>query len=169
MRRGGLTRLVQQLGVTLVILELAHVPLPAPEYRLLRPGERSAEVCSNPDHLPRIRAEAEAPDAQPALHWRWAPLVDDPEGDEDEVAVAQAGDDHPGACEVGTPDCSVAPTPRSRVHHHFVRGHSKGLHKVFADRSTFVGHADERHAGLRPAAIGLDRAPLAAMLQRWRC
>ena len=168
MRRGGLTRLVQQLGITLVILELAHVPLPAPEYR-----PRAAGACSNPDHASRPRlgagADADAADDPSALHWRWAPLVDDRDEDDDEVALAKAGDDHPGGCEACTAECSVAPQHRSRVHHHFVRGHSKGLTKVFAAGSTFVGHADVRRAGLRPAAIGLDRAPRAAMLQRWRC
>ncbi len=171
MRRGGMTRLVQHLGIILVILELAHVPLPAPEYRPLGRRVRADEVCSNPDHSRRGQPDPGAEDDGPGLCWRWAPLVDESEDgdDEDELTAIQAAGDHPGGCEVGTHDCAVATAHRARLHRHFVRGHSKGALKVFAVRSTFVGLADARHCGLRPAADDLARAPLAAMLQRWRC
>lgn len=157
MRRGGLTRLVQHLGIILVILELSHVPLPAPAHVLRSAGGRAADACVNPDHAP--------------LHWRWAPLLDDPEeeGDEDEVAILRADGDEPGGCQAAAHACAVATPGRARLHHHFVRGHSKGLPKVFADRSAFLARADDRDAGPRPAAIDVSRAPRAAMLQRWRC
>ncbi len=156
MRRGSLTRLVQHLGITLVILELAHVPLPAPESHAHRHLVRRDEACAN--------------HASP-LHWRWAAL--DPDEDDDDealgLAAVQLGEARPDCCGHAKVDCDVAATPRVRSHHQFVRGHSKGLHKSFAGRSTFVGLADTRAAGFHPLGNDASRAPRAAMLQRWRC
>ncbi|HEY2156890.1 MAG TPA: hypothetical protein VGH33_14760 [Isosphaeraceae bacterium] len=156
MRRGGLTRLVQQLGITFVILELAHVPLPAPESHAHKHRSRPDEVCTNHG----------AP-----LHWRWAALDPEEADDEDalDLAAVQLAKAHSDCCGRPKVDCDVAATPRVRSHHHFVRGHSKGLHKSFAGRSTFVGLADTRAAGFHPLGNDTSRAPRAAMLQRWRC
>ncbi len=156
MKRRGLTRLVQHLGIALVILELAHVPLPAPESHARRHPTGLGPVCTN-----RVSA----------LHWRWAAL--DPDEDDDDeamgLAATQIGKAWPDCCGHAKVDCDVASTPRVRSHHQFVRGHSKGLHKSFAGRSTFVGLADTRAAGFHPLANDQSRAPRAAMLQRWRC
>ncbi len=155
MRRGSLTRLVQHLGITLVILELAHVPLPAPESHAHRHPGRTDETCANHGS---------------PLHWRWAALDPD-EADDEEALDLAAGqlDKRPDCCGRPKVDCDVAATPRVRPHHQYVRGHSKGLHKSFAGRSTFVGLADTRAAGFHPLTNDASRAPRAAMLQRWRC
>jgi hypothetical protein len=156
MRRGSLTRLVQQLGIALVILELAHVPLPAPESHAHKHPGRPDEGCASHGS---------------PLHWRWAAL--DPEEADDEealdLAAVQIGKGRADCCGHAGVDCDLAATPRVRPHHQYVRGHSKGLHKSFAGRSTFVGLADTRVAGFHPLGNGTSRAPRAEMLQRWRC
>jgi hypothetical protein len=154
--RRGLTRLVQHLGITLVILELAHVPLPAPESHAHKHRAHPNEACTNHGS---------------PLHWRWAALDPDEADDEDalDLAAVRIAATRTDCCGHAKVDCDVVATPRIRAHHQYVRGHSKGLHKSFAGRSTFVGLADTRAAGFHPLANDTSRAPRAAMLQRWRC
>lgn len=150
MARGGSTRLAYRLGVILMILELAHVPLPFPEHR------SAAPECS--------------PCPAPGIEWHWVASTPGAIDEDDEIEVAATCDDGtcPGVCDPGRCPHMVAPH-RARMHH-FVRGHSsKGLGKVFAERSTFLGLVDGVAKGPHTATNDLAHKPRAAMLQRWLC
>src|SRR5207245_600394 len=93
MRRSGMTRLVHRLGVAVLILELAHVPLPLPAYAPPSPGDRSVGSGTDRDRT--------ACDLESCLQWRWAPIEPTADADDEEAALALA-DDGPCGCQLSS-------------------------------------------------------------------
>src|SRR5579871_6840099 len=113
MVRGRLTRLGHWLGVILMILQLAHVPLPFPEHRSAAPAcqDRPGAACS----------ARPCPVADAGLEWHWfatTPGAVSDDDDEIEVAAAPADESDDEDDSVLCPHL-VAPH-RARLHH-FVR------------------------------------------------
>jgi hypothetical protein len=74
MRRRGLTRLVRRLGITLLILGLAHVPLPTADFHVIGHEHGEGQACLLHDHLLRWHA-SDAPSEGAVLHFHWALLA----------------------------------------------------------------------------------------------
>lgn len=64
-RHGGI------LGVALLILSLAHTPLPQPDFHNIRHHHGKGQVCAHHDHLLRWHPGATAADDVAVLHWHW--------------------------------------------------------------------------------------------------
>lgn len=165
MIRGVASRLGYRLGVILMILELAHVPLPFPEHRLPLCEDRPGGACST-----RSGPESRPSDgADRGIEWHWVASTPGAIDDDDEIEVVGAREDESDPADDAVRCPHMVAPHRARLHH-FVRGHSsKGLGKIFAERSTFVGLVDVEAKGLHPATNDLAHMPRAAMLQRWIC
>jgi hypothetical protein len=166
MRRIGLIRLVQRLGIGFLILVLANVPLPVPEFRPIRQVDRKGAVSSLHDRLIDWRPDESSSDAGDlAIHWRWAPLGFGPV----DAWGQDSGQEDVLGCELpDDPDL----VPAIRTGFHF------GLFRRSQDSAEWLSVADaSRHASLsNSASLGGNfastfpgRAPRDAMLQRWRC
>jgi hypothetical protein len=170
MRRGGLGRLVQHLGITLVILELAHIPLPAPECHHRKASAQSAESASSRGTAANLPASPDRADVD-AIVWHWTTL--EPLGDGDDAGLATSEVEGDRACSVASGDPHKCPCLASQTRarsHHLVRGHwSKGITKILEGNPHFVGLADAGDSGFHASPDDGDHAPRAAMLQRWRC
>ncbi|SIN76579.1 hypothetical protein SAMN05444166_0720 [Singulisphaera sp. GP187] len=77
MRRVGSTHLVQRLGITLLILGLAHVPLPIVDIHVVRHTHGKGQVCPMHNHLLRWHASDASPE-RAVLHFHWAFLAGSP-------------------------------------------------------------------------------------------
>jgi hypothetical protein len=77
MRRVGSTHLVQRFGVTLLILGLAHVPLPTVDVHVVRHYHGKGQVCPMHNHLLRWHA-SDASSEQAVVHFHWPFLAGSP-------------------------------------------------------------------------------------------
>lgn len=74
MRRVGFAGRLSFPGIFLTILGLVGVPLPTPDYHVLRHLHRHGEVCPLHDHLLRWHPGVESRTVGAVFHWHWAPL-----------------------------------------------------------------------------------------------
>ena len=166
MRRTVLTRLIQRLGIIFLILELANVPVPVPEFHPIRPVDRSGEVCSLHDHVARPHRDDAGPeDAGLAIRWHWAPLGFGP------VDAWGHDDGHQDLLGSELPDDpDIAPGARSGLHFGLLRrsqgpadwglGTGKSRLARLSDSASSVGNFASTFPG---------RSTGDAMLQHWRC
>lgn len=73
MRRRGRFIWGRRLGLTLVILSLAQVPLPVADFHAVRHLDGEGQVCPMHDHLLRWHPSEDG-SAVPVLHFHWAPF-----------------------------------------------------------------------------------------------
>jgi hypothetical protein len=160
---------VRTLGVTLLILGLGHVPLPAPDYHSIRHHDGPGEVCEHHDHLLRWHPDAGPTEDVAVLHWHLF------------LPAPGAGDQAPGrsgpAMHAHVADL-VAPTwddlPQIE--------RSQAVRSLDRAVTAFVGTMVPPVDG--PAGVSLrrgpgpvhafsatfaPRAPLTALLARWAC
>jgi hypothetical protein len=178
MLRGGGKRLDHRLGIGLLILSLAHVPLPMPGFHAAgRRGESSGSFASGYQQGRGYRT-AHASDEGPELRWHWVAVdedlldqeLDDDGPDEDLVLVLErAKDASCGANETGFGP-HLASAHRVRMHLHLLRpAKSKRSWQSFADPSVSARLTNARAESTSPAVNCPARTPDESMLQRWRC
>src|ERR1700712_3965064 len=71
--RSGAKSWIVRLGIALLILGLARVPIPVPDFHDFGHAEGIGVACPNHDHLLREHPE-EVPQGVPVLHWHWVLL-----------------------------------------------------------------------------------------------
>jgi hypothetical protein len=179
MLRGGVKRLDQRLGIGLLILSLAHVPLPMPGFHAAgRRGESSGSFATGYQQGRGYRA-ARPSDEGSELYWHWVAVdedlldqeIDDDDGpDEDLVLVPErAKDASCGANETGFSP-HLASAHRVRMHLHLLRpAKSKRVWQGFADPSVSARLTDARVDSTPTGVESPARTPDESMLQRWRC
>lgn len=74
MRTLGGPRWLRRFGVTLVILSLAHVPLPLADFHVIAHADGEGQICPLHNHLLKWHAATKA-SASPVLHFHWAFLT----------------------------------------------------------------------------------------------
>jgi hypothetical protein len=70
-RRPGLHHRVRSLGIALLILSLAHAPMPQADFHNVRHHDAPGQVCEHHDHLLRWHPDASQADDVAVLHWHW--------------------------------------------------------------------------------------------------
>jgi len=161
------------LGIALLILGLAHAPLPRADFHNVRHHDAPGEVCEHHDHLLRWHPDAGQAEDVAILHWHWLlPSSDPAEAGHSGTGLALhayvAGDGEATSPESGP---VVAPETASRL----VAPAPPALLLSFdaaipAHPVDGIGLRD----GPRPAvrAFGATFAPrvsFSAWLQRWSC
>jgi hypothetical protein len=166
MRRIGPTRLVQRLGIGFLILVLANVPLPVPEFRTIRQVDRTGEITSLRDRLVDWQPDdSSSGDGNLAIHWRWAPLGFGPE----DAWGQDSGQEDALGCEMPD-DPDLVPAIRASIHVGIYR-RSQDLAGCLSveEASRLARLSKSASPGGNFASTFPGRAPRDAMLQRWRC
>jgi hypothetical protein len=170
MRRNGWTTWVRRLGVTLLILNLAHVPLPLADFHVIGHLHGVGQICPLHDHLLRWHA-SEGASENPVLHFHWA-FLSEPVPDtatEGPAFHADVADPLDAKLSDLLPESAVAASMRSMVERPSP-ALLVGLHLEPSPGGTH--HAVS--AGSAPAfrnfaATFPPHLPTASRLQRWVC
>lgn len=161
---------IRCLGIGLLILGMAHTPLPQLDFHNVRHQDRPGEVCTYHDHLLRWHPDAGEGQDRPVLHWHWFLPGTDPEdpatGSEDGPALHA----HLAGWELLLPDDAPQLRPggstRELVRPPAVTGLAAFLP---VEPSPTASRPGDRS---RPIAFGATAARAgsrAAGLQRWNC
>ena len=158
------------LGITLLILSLAHAPLPRADFHNVRHHDAPGEVCEHHDHLLRWHPDAGQADDVAILHWHWLLPSSGP------VEPGHSGDGpvlhaHLDGWEATSPDAGpvVVPDGMSRPITPPAPGPLAFDAAILAhpvDRTCLRDRGKPGHAF---AATFSPRVSLAAWLQRWSC
>ena len=70
-RKGGLRHRARVLGIGLLILGLAHAPMPQADFHNVRHHDQAGQVCELHDHLLRWHPDAGLAEDVAVLHWHW--------------------------------------------------------------------------------------------------
>jgi hypothetical protein len=155
-------------GIWLLILGVAHVPLPQPDYHNVRHHDAPGQTCPHHDHLLRWHPQAGQGQDVAILHWHWVNLMPgQPDSTPGEGPVVRAT--APDWLAVAPDDTPVlAPSNGSRpLTPSMTVATAVALPIVMADLTP--GGRDGPPA---PRAFGATFAPrtsLHCLLQRWVC
>ncbi len=166
-------RRMQPWGIIPLILGLIHAPLPEPDFHNIRHHDAPGEVCEHHDHLLRWHPGAGAAEDVAVLHWHWVfagsqPLDAAPEQPHRGPAL------HAHVVDWEAPPWEHGPQ---------LSAPARGIVTSQPDRSTspalsidlLVPAPDLLALGAQSrsprafCATFAPCAPLACLLQRWRC
>ncbi len=161
------------LGISLLILSLAHAPLPRADFHNVRHHDAPGEVCEFHDHLLRWHPDAGQADDVALLHWHWV-LPPSPAGPghsgEGTGPILHA---HADGWEAVAPEAGPAVVPDSTSRWAAVAAPPRGAPDF--DPAILAHPVDRvaRRDGAGPvhafAATFAPRASLSSWLQRWTC
>jgi hypothetical protein len=170
MRRHGWTTWVGRLGVTLLILSLARVPLPLADFHAIGHLHGAGQTCPLHDHLLRWHA-SEAASEKPVLHFHWTFLSEPVPDTSTEGLVSDADVADPPDAKLNDllPESAVAASMRSMV-----QRPTRALLAGLLLEPSAGGRHHAVSAGSVPAfrnfaATFPPHLPTASLLQRWVC
>lgn len=168
MRRGGSYNLVNRLWVALLILGLAPIPMPVPDFHAVRHSHGDGQDCPMHAHLQRWHAAGDAPSGRSILHFHWAFFAGQGAAESTEGPCADGESSDPLDFEPGDSDEVVTFSVPSRP--------------LLARARAIRRDALHLEAGTNPARLGTGVPPArnfgttyppgrssAARLQRWVC
>jgi hypothetical protein len=170
MRRSGLTRLVRRLGVTLLILGLAHVPLPTADFHVIGHQHSEGQICPLHDHLLRWHA-SDTPSERAVLHFHWALLSASMADAEAQGPAIHADSPDPSDLELsdGLRESSFATSVRSLVAKPLPTFRTAFLPVADTARTLQAVSACSASTSRNFGTTFPPRDSLASRLQRWIC
>jgi hypothetical protein len=170
MRRDGGETSIRLAGIILLILNLAHVPLPVADFHALGHLHGEGQLCALHNHLLRWHAPG-GDSSRPVLHFHWAFLVPPRPDAENKTPAVHA--DSPDPFDIESSDDDPKPTLETAVRTQVAKSLPPLVVALLPAIEPGIVRQPAKGCSLSASrnfnSTFPPRSSLSSRLERWRC